>query len=186
MGPGLVSLLLAIAALLGTIAGVLLTPFPSVAAALSFAAPLLAVASVVAGAVAISRARRMGDRSTLGLVGLVSGVLVFCPSTFVAMTCGMCNAMVGTHGGWQRTDGGMHFRFQQPPPGWHWPDGGMRGAPAPPPGMPPAPPPPPGAWAVSKDGGTSTQPAPSAGGGVPAKARDGGTTSGSQPPASAP
>ncbi len=183
MGPGLVSLLLAIAALLGTIAGVLLTPFPSVAAALSFAAPLLATASVVAGAVAITRARRMGDLSTLGIVGLVSGVLVFCPSTFAAMTCGMCNAMVGTRGGWQQTDGGMHFRSQRPPPGWYWPDGGMRGRPAPP---PPAPPPPPGAWASSEDGGASPQPAPPAGSGAPRQARDGGTTSGNQPPTSAP
>ncbi len=148
MGLGIFSLLLALGALLGAIGGFLLTPLPFVGAALSIAAPLLAVAASVTGAVAMQRAKRVGESGTMGLVGLVAGVLVFCPSTLVALTCGMCNAMFSTQGELRQTDGGIRFQFHKR---WSTPlDGGA----APEPIVPTPQPPPPGAWAEPHDAAT--------------------------------
>ncbi len=153
MGLGIVSVLLALAAFLGAIAGFLLTPVPYLGAIMSLAAPLLALAAVVTGAVGMQRAKRLGDRSTASLVGLVAGVLVFCPSSLVAMTCGVCNAFFSSQGELYRTDGGLRFHVQE---SWSSgldagqadvPDAGRVADPI----VTTPPPPPPGSWADVPD-----------------------------------
>jgi hypothetical protein len=89
----LASILLALAALACVGIGFLTTPIPVVGTVFSFLAPALALAGVVAGGVALSRARRAAQAGDAAVVGIVLGALALVPALLVAMTCGVCNAL---------------------------------------------------------------------------------------------
>jgi hypothetical protein len=58
----------------------------------AFGAPVVALAAVVFGGVALSQARKEEQESAAGLAGVILGVVTFVPALVVAMTCGACNA----------------------------------------------------------------------------------------------
>ena len=92
----LLSFLLSLAAGLLMFLGFLATVIPGLGAVLSFAAPALALAGIVLGSMAISRARREGRSRDFAVVAVLLNVLAFFPALMVAMTCGVCNAMVAS------------------------------------------------------------------------------------------
>lgn len=93
MRLGIVSILLALAAFLFTGGGLLAVIVPVLGAIIAFAAPALALAAIVTGGVAMSRASRNRENNGTGLAGLILGMLAFVPAMFVATTCGLCNAL---------------------------------------------------------------------------------------------
>jgi hypothetical protein len=76
------------------IGGFVLSFVPVAGALLSFGAPILALAGIVTGGIAMQRAGRDGEPSGLGAAGLVVSILAFIPSLVVALTCGLCSACV--------------------------------------------------------------------------------------------
>lgn len=92
----LVSILLSLAAVVAAVLGFLTSWVPGVGAALSFFAPALALLGIVFGSLAMSSARREQRPREVAVIGVVLNVLAFFPAVMVAMTCGMCNAMVST------------------------------------------------------------------------------------------
>lgn len=122
--------------------GIALAIVPVAGTIASFAAPVVALAGIVMGGLAVSRARRDGMTTGVPVAGIVVNALIFVPAVVFALTCGMCNACLT---GSMRGPGAA-------PPVPSAPDGGQaapRGArpPSPSPGARPAPPPPPGEWA---------------------------------------
>jgi hypothetical protein len=73
--------------------GVLATPVPVLGAIFSFAAPALALAGIIAGGIAMSRARRENQPRDLALAGVIASALCFVPALITALTCGVCNAL---------------------------------------------------------------------------------------------
>jgi len=92
MGPG--SIVVGIVAFLFMIGGFLATPVPYLGSLLSFAAPILALAGIIMGGVAMSRAKQTGESSGAGVAGLIVNIIAFVLSLVVALTCGLCNACV--------------------------------------------------------------------------------------------
>jgi hypothetical protein len=88
------SIALAALALLFIPLGVVLAPLPWVGGVFAFGAPALALASVIAGGVAMSRAKRAGAATGAALAGVITGALAFLPALLTALTCGVCNALV--------------------------------------------------------------------------------------------
>jgi hypothetical protein len=76
------------------VAGFFLSWVPVLGSLLSFGAPVVAIAGVVMGGVAMSRAKQMGQESGPAIAGLVVSIIAFFPALLVALTCGMCNACV--------------------------------------------------------------------------------------------
>lgn len=91
---GIGSLIAGIAALLFVLGGLVLAWLPGVGTVLSFGAPLLALAAIVTGGVAVTRANREGVSNGVGVAGIVVGAVALLPAIVVALTCGMCNACV--------------------------------------------------------------------------------------------
>jgi hypothetical protein len=133
--------------------GVLATPIPVLGTVLSFTAPALALAAVVTGGVAMSRAKREGRSAEGATAGVVVGALAFVPALMVALTCGVCNALCSAStlqggpvrvrlGGGFGPDSGVPFALP-PPPGAKPPASPEPSTPppAPAPGDPAAPPP---------------------------------------------
>ena len=90
---GLGSILLGVFALVCMFAGFVLTPIPFLGTMLSFLAPVLAIAGIVLGGVAMSRARESGESEGLAIAGLVVNIVAFVPAMLVAVTCGLCNTV---------------------------------------------------------------------------------------------
>lgn len=90
---GLGALLLGVFALICMFAGAVMFMVPFVGTMLSFLAPVIAIAGVVIGGVAVSRAKQMGESDGLAIAGLAINVVAFVPAMVVAMTCGLCNTI---------------------------------------------------------------------------------------------
>ncbi len=90
MGTG--SIILGAFAFICMIAGALLSLVPFLGTMLSFLAPVLALAGIILGGVALSRAKAgAGESEGLAIGGLVTSIIAFIPSVLVALTCGLCN-----------------------------------------------------------------------------------------------
>lgn len=91
---GLGSVILGVFAFLCMFAGALLVWVPFLGTMLSFLAPILAIAGVILGGVAMSRAREgQGESEGLAIGGLILNVVAFIPAMLIALTCGLCNTL---------------------------------------------------------------------------------------------
>ena len=81
---------------------------PTAATVFSFCAPALALAGVVTGGMAMSRAKREKKSGDVGLAGAIVSGLCFVPAVLTALTCGVCNAL-WSDGQWQAQ---RNFNFQ--------------------------------------------------------------------------
>lgn len=87
------SIVLGMGAFLCMIVGFFTTGVPVVGALFSFGGPVLALAGIVTGGVAMSRSKQeSGDSSGAAIAGLVVSIVGFFLSLIVALTCGLCNA----------------------------------------------------------------------------------------------
>ncbi|MFT5356335.1 MAG: hypothetical protein ACI9KE_003558 [Polyangiales bacterium] len=87
------SIVLGMGAFLCMIVGIIAAPVPVVGALFSFGGPVLALAGIVTGGVAMSRSKQeTGDSSGAAIAGLVVSIVAFFLSLIVALTCGLCNA----------------------------------------------------------------------------------------------
>lgn len=156
---GIGSIIAGVVALLMTIGGAFLFWLPFAGSVLSFLAPLVALAGIVTGGLAISRARRDGESSGTGIGGLVVSIVAFIPAVLVALTCGLCNALcTGSYVNSMGRDAGVRSAAPSKPQGNNQPS------------SPSPSPPPPGDWA---DGGAPSEPEePHATGGGSAAAGD--------------
>ncbi|MDD9939618.1 MAG: hypothetical protein OXU20_01020 [Myxococcales bacterium] len=93
---GILSLLLAFAAGILCLLGLLTAVIPVVGTVLAFSAPLAALAGVCLGGVSWSRARRERRAVELPVVAVMLNVMAFVPALTVALTCGVCNAMLSS------------------------------------------------------------------------------------------
>ena len=110
---GIGSIVVGIAAFIFMLGGVVFTVVPILGTLMSFGAPVLALAGIVMGGLALSRAKRDGESTGTAMGGLVVNIVAFIPGVVVALTCGLCNAMC--------TAGMMNPRPQDP---WWMLDGG--------------------------------------------------------------
>jgi hypothetical protein len=150
------SILLGVLSLACVALGVLTTPIPVLGAMFSFAAPLLAIAGIVVGGLAMSRSQQAGQPAApaetapaaapvrrVGLPGVIVSAVALLPALLTAMTCGVCNALCST--GQIQTRRDFKFDIQPVPPPASTPQdtpdaGGEPGNPdAPPPVFPPPP-----------------------------------------------
>ena len=90
----LTSLLLGLTSLLLMVLGVVFSLVPVLGSVLSFSAPLCALAGLVTGGVAMSRAG--GQTPGLAIAGVVLSAIGFLLSLVAALTCGLCNACMST------------------------------------------------------------------------------------------
>jgi hypothetical protein len=149
------SILLGVLSLACVALGVLATPIPMVGALFSFAAPLLAIAGIIVGGLAMSRSQRAGPPVTpgepipaaparkVGLPGVIVSAVALLPALLTALTCGVCNALCSTGQIQTRRDFKFDIQRGLPPPAppRDAPDAGQEpGDPAaPPPVFPPPP-----------------------------------------------
>ena len=89
---GLLSILLSAVAVVVAGIGVLTTPIPTIGLIFAFGAPAVALAGIMLGGSAMSRAKRAGQTSETGRLGAILSAIAFVPSVLVALTCGVCNA----------------------------------------------------------------------------------------------
>jgi len=92
MGVG--SIVVGVVAFLFVFGGAILSVVPVAGTILSFGAPVLAIAGIVMGGLALSRAKREGDSTGLATAGIIVNVIAVIPAIIVALTCGLCNACV--------------------------------------------------------------------------------------------
>ena len=123
MGVG--SIIVGIAAFLFMFGGFLTSVIPFLGTLLSFGAPLLAIAGIILGGLALSRAKRDGEPTGAPTAGLILNIIALIPALVIALTCGLCNACI--------TAGAMNPQTQQDQ--W-WLDGGAGNPFAPQPGFP--------------------------------------------------
>ncbi|HKP58170.1 MAG TPA: hypothetical protein VJV78_15665 [Polyangiales bacterium] len=108
---GLLSILLSALAVVCAGVGVLTTPIPKIGLIFAFGAPALAIAGIMVGGSAMSRAKREGGQSSeTGKLGAILSAIAFVPSLLVALTCGVCNAFFSS--GNFKVD--KHFRVGSP------------------------------------------------------------------------
>lgn len=89
---GIGAIVLGVFAFVCMIGGVVLSWVPFLGTMLSFLAPVLALAGIILGGVALSRAKAGGGESEgLAIGGLVTSVVALIPAMIVALTCGVCN-----------------------------------------------------------------------------------------------
>jgi hypothetical protein len=129
------SIVLAALSLVSIGLGVLTTPVPVLGAIFSFAAPALALAGIITGGMALSRARRENQPRDLALAGVIISALCFVPALITALTCGVCNALCSSGPVEIRRD--FHFGVQ--PGAARPPDAGVGGSGPPVPAFPPPP-----------------------------------------------
>jgi len=87
------AIVLAVLAVVCTVAGVLTTPVPVVGTVFSVAAPTLALLGAILGGIDLSRRKRAGQPGDAVLVGVVLSALAFFPALATTVTCGVCNAL---------------------------------------------------------------------------------------------
>ncbi len=92
MGVG--SIIVGIAAFLFMFGGFLTSVIPFLGTLLSFGAPMLALAGIVMGGLALSRAKRDGEPTGAPTAGLILNIVALIPALVVALTCGLCNACI--------------------------------------------------------------------------------------------
>jgi hypothetical protein len=107
---GLLSILLSALAVVCAGVGVLTTPIPKLGLIFAFGAPALALAGIILGGSAMSKAKRAGQTSETGRIGAILSALAFVPSVVVALTCGVCNAFFST--GDMQVQKNFHFGGQ--------------------------------------------------------------------------
>jgi hypothetical protein len=89
---GIGAIVLGVFAFVCMAGGALLAWVPFLGTMLSFLAPVLALAGIILGGVAYSRAKAgAGESEGLAIGGLVTSCIAFVPSVLVALTCGLCN-----------------------------------------------------------------------------------------------
>jgi hypothetical protein len=93
---GLLSILLSALAVVCAGVGVLTTPIPKLGLIFAFGAPVLALAGIMLGGSAMSKAKKGGQTSETGRIGAILSAIAFVPSVIVALTCGVCNAFFST------------------------------------------------------------------------------------------
>jgi hypothetical protein len=93
---GLLSILLSALAVVCAGVGVLTTPIPKLGLVFAFGAPAIALAGIMLGGSAMSKAKRAGQTSETGRLGAILSAIAFVPSVVVALTCGVCNAFFST------------------------------------------------------------------------------------------
>jgi hypothetical protein len=121
---GLLSILLSALAVVCAGVGVLTTPIPKIGLVFAFGAPAIALAGIMLGGSAMSKAKRGGQTSETGRLGAILSAIAFVPSVVVALTCGVCNAFFSS--GDMRVQKNFHFGVQP-----FGPDGGVFTLPAP-------------------------------------------------------
>lgn len=92
----LASILLSVLSFGCAAVGVVTTPVPRLGTAFSFAAPLLALLGVTLAGIAMSTRKRQGERTDVARAGVILNVIAFVPGMLVALTCGVCNAVVSS------------------------------------------------------------------------------------------
>jgi hypothetical protein len=92
----IVSILLAVVAVFCTLAGFLATLIPVAGVVLSFGAAAIALGGIMLGGKATSRAKQRGEPYDVARIGVWMNVVAFIPALLVAVTCGLCNALVST------------------------------------------------------------------------------------------
>jgi len=127
------SIVLGVLSLACVALGVLFTPVPLMGAAFSFGAPALAIAGIVVGGIAMSRAKRSvalaapqglpnagpsapaqapnPGSSGVALTGVIVSALALLPALLTALTCGVCNAVFST--GQFQTQRNFQFNLQR-------------------------------------------------------------------------
>jgi hypothetical protein len=109
---GIGAIVLGVFALVCALAGAVLFWVPFLGTMISFLAPVLALAGIILGGVALSRAKAGGGESEgLALGGLITSIVALIPSMVVALTCGACNiCATGMYldPDFGRIDGGPH------------------------------------------------------------------------------
>lgn len=90
------SFLLALAAGALTLVGLVAAVIPGWGAVIAFAAPTCALVGLILGGLALSRAKREGKSQDLAVVASVLNGLALFPALMVAMTCGVCSALVAS------------------------------------------------------------------------------------------
>jgi hypothetical protein len=149
------SILLGVLSLACVALGVLATPIPVLGALFSFAAPLLAIAGIIVGGLAMSRSQQAGPLAPpgeptpaapprrVGLAGVIVSAIALLPALLTAMTCGVCNALCSTGQIQTRRDFKFDIQRGLPPPVQprDTPDAGRQPSDpdAPPPVFPPPP-----------------------------------------------
>lgn len=108
----IVSFLLAFAAFVSLVLGLLLTPVPIWGAVFSFGAPMLALSGIVIAGMKMSEATKRAQPSGVALTSVILNVLAFLPALVVAMTCGVCNACVSSQGGMNQVQFGPMLQQQ--------------------------------------------------------------------------
>jgi hypothetical protein len=144
------SIVLAALSLVSIGLGVLTTPVPVVGAIFSFGAPALALAGVVTGGIAMSRAKRENQPRDLAVAGVITNALFFVPALITALTCGVCNALCST--GQIQTRRDFHFGVQRGAAGSPAAQAGQGGT-----GLAPALPPPRASGGAAPAGGDGAQ-----------------------------
>ncbi len=92
---GIGAIVLGVFAFICMFGGIVLTIVPFLGTMLSFLSPVLALAGIVLGGVALSRAKQgLGESEGLAIGGLVTSIIAFIPGMLVALTCGLCNTCV--------------------------------------------------------------------------------------------
>jgi hypothetical protein len=114
----LLSILLSVVAVLCTVLGFLTTPVPVLGAVLSFGAAGIALGGIMLAGKAMSRAKLQERPSDTARIGVVLNVLALVPALLVALTCGVCNALVSTG----NIQASPNFRFNVGSPGAAAPD----------------------------------------------------------------
>ncbi|RLB56867.1 MAG: hypothetical protein DRJ42_02045 [Deltaproteobacteria bacterium] len=94
---GIASIILGVLCLLFMFGGFFLSFVPFLGTVLSFAAPLLGLAGVITGGIALSRAKAEGQPAGAATGGIIVSVVALIPSVLVALTCGLCNACMSAN-----------------------------------------------------------------------------------------
>ena len=101
------SVLLGILSFVAMVVGFFTTGVPIVGSIFSFGGPVLALAGIVTGGMAMSQSKRdTGETSGAAVAGLVVSIIGFVLSLIVALTCGLCNACLTTAAVDNRSNGG--------------------------------------------------------------------------------
>lgn len=159
---GIGAIVLGVFAFICMVGGAVLAWVPFLGTMLSFLAPVLALAGIILGGVALSRSKSGGGESEgFAIGGLVTSIVAFVPSVLVALTCGLCNTCatamyldpsIGAYDS-GRDDAGVPSNGAITPP--PFPTAPMPGFPPTPSGPPPMPMPTTTAPSATTTGGSS-------------------------------
>lgn len=123
----LVSILLAVVALLCTAVGFFTTPIPVIGTLFSFGAAAIALGGIMLGGRATTLAKRQGRPNDTARIAVMLNVLALVPALLVALTCGVCNALFSSGNVQLQRD--FQFNLGQ----GAWPDAGTGPQALPPP-----------------------------------------------------